>query len=133
MGQQQLLLIVLGVIVVGIAVAIGITIFTESAAQANFDAVMSDMLRIASNAQQWYMKPSSLGGGGRTFANVSLPNLNMAGSNANGIYTLGSIQAGSFNITGVGKEDGDKDGTPITIALAVYPDSVSSTPVITSR
>lgn len=133
MGQQQLLLIVLGVIVVGIAVAIGITIFTESAAQANFDAVMSDMLRIASNAQQWFMKPTSLGGGGRTFASISLPNLNMSGSNANGTYTLGSVQLGSFDITGVGKEDGDKDGTPITITLTVYPDSVASVPNITSR
>ena len=45
MGQQQLLLIVLVVIVVGIAVAIGMNMFSESAAQANFDAVISDMLR----------------------------------------------------------------------------------------
>ena len=133
MGQQQLLLIVLGVIVVGIAVAIGINIFTESAAQANFDAVMSDMLRIASNAQQWYMKPSSLGGGGRTFASISLANINISPSNANGDFSLSNIAAGSFDVTGLGKEDGDKDGTPVTVTLTVYPDSVASAPVITSR
>ncbi len=86
MGQQQLLLIVLGVIVVGIAVAIGINIFTESAAQANFDAVISDMLRIASNAQQWYMKPGSLGGGGRSYSAFTLPQISASGSNANGSY-----------------------------------------------
>ena len=133
MGQQQLLLIVLGVIVVGIAVALGINIFSESAAQANFDAVMSDMLRIASNAQQWYMKPTSLGGGGRTFSSVSLTNINTSGSNANGNYSFSNITGANFDITGIGNMDGDKDGTPITISLTVYPDSVASTPVITSR
>ena len=133
MGQQQLLLIVLGVIVVGIAVAIGINIFSESAAQANFDAVMSDMLRIASNAQQWYMKPTSLGGGGRTFSSVSLTNINTSGSNANGNYSFSNITGANFDITGIGNMDGDKDGTPVTISLTVYPDSVASTPVITSR
>ncbi|MCH8285715.1 hypothetical protein IIB79_04215 [candidate division KSB1 bacterium] len=133
MGQQQLLLIVLGVIVVGIAVAIGINIFSESAAQANFDAVMSDMLRIASNAQQWYMKPTSLGGGGRTFSSVSLTNINTSGSNANGNYSFSNITGANFDLTGIGNMDGDKDGTPVTITLTVYPDSVASTPVITSR
>ncbi|MCP4724249.1 MAG: hypothetical protein GY863_04400, partial [bacterium] len=67
MGQQQLLLIVLGVIVVGIAVALGMTMFSEGAAQSNFDAVLADIQRYASNAQQFYMKPSSLGGGGMSF------------------------------------------------------------------
>ncbi len=133
MGQQQLLLVVLGVIVVGIAVAIGINMFSESAAQANFDAVISDMLRIASNAQQWYMKPGSLGGCGRSFAAFSLPNINVNGSNANGDYSVTSLSSGSFDITGTGKEDGDSDGTPVTISLTVYPDSVSVAPVVSSR
>ncbi|KPK92649.1 hypothetical protein AMJ80_06470 [bacterium SM23_31] len=133
MGQQQLLLIVLGVIIVGIAVAIGINIFNESAAQANFDAVMSDLLRIASNSQQWYMKPSSLGGGGRTFASISMANINTSPSNTNGDYSFSNITDDSFDITGIGREDGDKDGTLITVTITVYPDSISSTPAITSR
>ncbi|GAF89020.1 unnamed protein product, partial [marine sediment metagenome] len=43
MGQQQLLLIVLGVIIVGIAVVAGISMFTSGAAQANLEGVVSDM------------------------------------------------------------------------------------------
>ena len=43
MGQQQLLLIILGVIVVGIAVAVGITMFSDSAISANRDAVTNDL------------------------------------------------------------------------------------------
>ncbi len=133
MGQQQLLLIVLGVIVVGIAVALGMTMFSESAAQSNFDAVMSDIQRYASNAQQFYMKPSSLGGGGRSFAALTFPNGAAATTNTNGTFTLTNLAVGSFDITGVGTEDGDSDGTNITVTLTVYPDSVSAVPTITSR
>ena len=39
MGQQQLLLIVLGVIVVGIAVAVGMNQFSTSATEANRDGL----------------------------------------------------------------------------------------------
>lgn len=133
MGQQQLLLIVLSVIIVGLAVAIGITMFTESAAQANFDAVTSDMIRIASNAQQWYMKPASMGGGGRSFTDLSFINIGVRSSNGNGAYTFENIQDGQFDIRGTGLEDGDNDGQPATVVLTVYPDSVSSSPVIVSR
>ena len=44
MGQQQLLLIILGVIVVGIAVAVGITMFSDSAVNANRDAMVNDLV-----------------------------------------------------------------------------------------
>ncbi len=43
MGQQQLLLIILGVIIVGIAVAVGITMFKTNAVSANRDALIGDM------------------------------------------------------------------------------------------
>ncbi len=133
MGQQQLLLIVVGVIIVGIAVAIGITMFTESAAQANFEAITADMIRIASNAQQWYMKPGSMGGGGRTFSGMTFTKVGVNPSNGNGAYAFESIQPNQFNIRGIGVEDGDNDGSPATIVLTVFPDSVSNSPQIVSR
>ena len=63
MGQQQLLLIILGVIVVGIAVAVGITMFSDSSINANRDALASDLVNMASRAQQYYRRPTALGGG----------------------------------------------------------------------
>ena len=47
MGQQQLLLIILGVIIVGIAVAVGITMFQDNAISANRDAVTNDLVQLA--------------------------------------------------------------------------------------
>ena len=92
MGQQQLLLIVLGVIVVGIAVVVGINLFNASAEEANKDGIVSDCTNLAAMAQQFYKKPTSMGGGGNSFdmtngapAAWSIP----AGlvSTANGGYT----------------------------------------------
>lgn len=67
MGQQQLLLIVLGVIIVGIAVVVGINVFSSSATSSNRDLVVSQLTNIASSAQQYFRKPASLGGGGNDF------------------------------------------------------------------
>ena len=64
MGQQQLLLIVLSIIIVGIAVVIGLGLFSEGADQANIDQVVQDCVAMGARAQQYYMKPTGLGGGG---------------------------------------------------------------------
>jgi len=67
MGQQQLLLIVLGVIIVGIAVVVGINLFNANAEESAKDGVVSDCTNLGAMAQQFYKKPESMGGGGNTF------------------------------------------------------------------
>src|SRR5512142_11071 len=112
MGQQQLLLIILGVIVVGIAVAVGITMFSDNAISANRDAVSNDLVNLAARAQQYYRRPTALGGGGNSFVGLTadaaglakLTNMGAAG-NSNGTYSISSAgTANQVEITGVGKE-----------------------------
>ena len=67
MGQQQLLLIVLGVIVVGIAVVVGINLFNANAETSTQDSIVSQGTNIGAMAQQYYKKPSSMGGGDNSF------------------------------------------------------------------
>ena len=67
MGQQQLLLIVLGVIIVGVAIVAGIGLFNAGAEEAVKDELVSQCMAIGANAQQWYKKPIAMGGGGGTF------------------------------------------------------------------
>jgi Tfp pilus assembly protein PilE len=86
MGQQQLLLIVLGVIIVGIAVVVGINVFTASSTSSNKDAIVSDLTNLAASAQQYYRKPIALGGGGNSFTNYTIPT--QLDSTANGTYTI---------------------------------------------
>jgi len=67
MGQQQLLLIVLGVIVVGIAVVVGISLFNANAETSTQDSLVSQGTNLGAMAQQYYKKPVAMGGGGNSF------------------------------------------------------------------
>ena len=67
MGQQQLLLIVLGVIVVGIAVVVGINLFNANAESATQDSIVSQGTSLGAIAQQYFKKPVAMGGGGNSF------------------------------------------------------------------
>ncbi len=131
MGQQQLLLIILGVIVVGIAVAVGITMFQDNAVSANRDAVTNDLVNLAARAQQHYRRPAALGGGQGSFTNseggVAIANINQLTSkptNANGTYTLGTVTATSVVIEGEGTEEGT-DGNLISVEMTVFSDSTA--------
>lgn len=65
MGTQQILLIVLSVVVVGIAVAVGITMFQNQAVNSARQSIMSDLNNFAAQAMAWYKMPQSMGGGGQ--------------------------------------------------------------------
>jgi hypothetical protein len=126
MGQQQILLIVLGVIIVGIAVVVGINMFTATAAQANMDTVINDLLVLGARAQQYYEKPTSLGGGGRTFQNMTIEHLTPKPINENGTYAVRWGNKRKCVLRGIGKFSGDsgegKNGK-IRVFLHVYTDS----------
>ncbi len=113
MGTQQLLLIVLGVIVVGISVAMGFTIFGSNADQANKDAITQDCLRMAVNAQEYYMKPTLLGGGSNSFTGITVVDCGMAenpagsgnSDNLNGLYSVVSTAGTDLDIIGTSHID----------------------------
>jgi hypothetical protein len=85
MGQQQLLLIILGVIIVGIAIAVGLSLFSAQSIQANKDAMINDLNNIAAHAYQFKIRPSSMGGGSGVYTGYNIP-VKMA-TNENAIYT----------------------------------------------
>jgi len=72
MGQQQLLLIVLGVIIVGIAVVVGINLFNANAEESTKDTMVSEGTNLGAMAQQYFKKPVALGGGGNDFTNFNV-------------------------------------------------------------
>ncbi len=101
MGQQQLLLIVLGLIVVGIAVVVGINLFTANAIEAKRNNVTNDLLHLASEAQRYYKTPSAMGGGSRKFTGWVIP----AGlrTNADGSFTA-TVNSDNVILIGTGNE-----------------------------
>ena len=70
MGQQQLLLVILVTILVGIATVVAINVFGSAAENANRDAVRQDLLQAAAGAQAVWSKPVLLGGAGRNFSEI---------------------------------------------------------------
>ncbi len=69
MGQQQLLLIVLGVIIVGVAVVLGINLFRSHAIESKKGLIINECINLAAMAQKHYRLPSTLGGGSNSFDN----------------------------------------------------------------
>lgn len=115
MGQQQLLLIVLGTIIVGIAVAVGINMMGNAQEQANVDAVRQDLLTIASSAQGYFAKPTMMAGGGNSFAGIALDDISFPTDsivapdawNQNAKYTLVGSTDSTVTIAAVPTSDDD--------------------------
>ena len=63
MGQQQLLLLVLGIVIVGLAVVAGIQAFAENQKKMNADGLANTAVRLAVEAQAWLRTPIMRGGG----------------------------------------------------------------------
>ena len=126
MGQQQLLLIVLGVIVVGIAVVVGINLFNANAVSSNRDGVVSDLNNLGAMAQQHYKKPASMGGGNNAFSTANggtawaIPT--QLDTTANGNYQA-TVGAQTVTIQGYGTEKNDA-GTTIQHQGVISPTSI---------
>ncbi len=146
MGQQQLLLIVLGVIIVGIAVVVGINVFTTSSQSSSRDLVVSSLINLGAQAQQYYRKPTALGGGGNDFQGFALTASQF--NTAAGEFTIStSVPSGATAITGAagtvsssadeiyivgsGNDIGNDGTNPVKSYVRVTPDSIiaASTPL----
>ncbi len=90
MGQQQLLLIILGVIIVGIAIAVGLSSFSAQSIQSNRDAIINDLNNLAAQAYQYRIRPTSMGGGQGDYTNFSIPSKMQ--TNENGTYVSSTSQ-----------------------------------------
>ena len=64
MGTQQILMIVLSVIIVGAAVAVGIQMFDTQANNQARNAIVSDLMQFGVQAQAWFRQPVVMGGPG---------------------------------------------------------------------
>jgi len=128
MGQQQLLLIVLGVIIVGIAVVVGINVFTASASSSNRDAITADLTNLAAMAQQYYRKPTALGGGGNSFTGWTVPGSLNQTSNMSAAVTP-TVTATSVTLVGVGTETGNDNSTKTKVTMIVGATAITSTTI----
>jgi hypothetical protein len=136
MGTQQILLIVLSVVVVGIAVAVGITMFNNQAVNSNRQAVISDLQNLGAQVMAWYRMPASMGGGGQTVPTsgelgesglldyIGFSAASNGYSTENGTYSI-SADGDAITIIGVGTETANAGGSAVQATLVITPDSES--------
>lgn len=118
MGQQQLLLLIFGVVIVGLAIVAGVDSFTEGRIKTQREAAMSEALRITSHIQDWKTRPLAFGGGGSGTGEQNFEGLTLQ---AIGLSTLGAdgphvTTHGCFVL----------DGTTTGATISVYRDTTSS-------
>ncbi|MBK6681866.1 MAG: hypothetical protein IPI12_08610 [Ignavibacteriales bacterium] len=99
MGQQQLLLITLGVIIVGIAVVTGLILFEYSSNENKKNQIKSEGANLATMAQKYYRLPITMGGGGRSFVGWTIPAL--LDTTDSGVYSISSVSTNNLVITGL--------------------------------
>jgi hypothetical protein len=127
MGSQQLLLIVVGVVLVGIMIAVGMSMFKDQASSTNRDSISNDLENFAVQAQKYYRRPALLGGGAHSFSGLKFFHITKSATNANGTYVLSPDPASSSDvfvtITGTGVNDGNDGVNPVQVEMKVWSDS----------
>jgi hypothetical protein len=105
MGTQQLLLIILGVVIIGVAMIVGLSLFAAHAVQSNKDEIIHDINNIATYTYQYRMRPTVMGGGQDSYVNCVLPS--KFASNDNAVYSLSGASATAIVITGTSTVPGN--------------------------
>jgi len=108
MGTQQILMVVLSVIVVGAAVAIGIVMFDNQAKNQARMALTTEITIFAAQAQAWFMKPRIMGGGEGRFEASDIYSLQRSLNNGEtgeirtptGVYTISAGDGTTVRIVG---------------------------------
>lgn len=135
MGQQQLLLVILVTIVVGIATVVAIGTFGAAADSANIDAVRQDLAAMGAAAQGYFTKPRMMGGGSRAFDGITMNDMAFAGIieeeglgyNDNGTYEITSDAGQLLVITAyAASEIGyDRNSGPATFTAEITSQGVN--------
>lgn len=111
MGQQQLLLLVLGIVIVGMAVVIGLQAFSENSKKTNMDALVDDAIDLATSAQAWMLKSRVYGGGNNSCATTC----DWSGATLE-LLGFSTTSSGAYsNLNGQATVDGSSSSTQFVI------------------
>ena len=102
MGQQQLLMVVLSMVLVGVAIVVGLTMVQVNAMDHTRATLTQDLLHFAGKARGYYWRPSYLGGAHRDFTNIMSMNLFVWSQNENGRYYIETASKDELILAGVG-------------------------------
>ena len=114
MGQQQLLLIILGALIVGLAIYTGLQFFKVYQQNNERDVVIQQINTLVLDARKYAAKPTFLGGGNGKFTGYQPPN-DLANTDRVRIYT--GATDGAVIFTGFGTFNGEDGQSPVHVIL----------------
>jgi hypothetical protein len=117
MSQTQLLLIVLGVVLIGVAIYVALSMFQANAVEQSRDAIINDLGHFAGLARVYFMKPASQGGGNKSYSGVTIGKLSSMTENANARYFVESASDSECVIGAVGKVISDNDSIRVRVRV----------------
>ena len=103
MGTQQLLLVVLGIFIVGIAITLAGQLFDSFAEDSAKDSIAYEASNLGLLAQQYYNKAREMGGGSKSFEGWTISN--ELDSTASGVYTVSLKNNEQIILVGKPQED----------------------------
>lgn len=104
MGQQQLLLLVISVILVGLAVVATFTILDRNYQQDEADGLLDRSLAIATQAAYWKAKNDPFAGGNQSYGKLvsgGMARLALDSVNVRGRFSITSATPNTLEVTGV--------------------------------
>ncbi|HEX8385731.1 MAG TPA: hypothetical protein VF576_06085 [Rubricoccaceae bacterium] len=104
MGQQQLILLVIGVILVAIAVMAAFPVLERGFRQDEADGLLDRALAISTHAVQWKTKMDPYNGGNQSYQGLAvngLETLALDTANVRGHFAITAATATTLEVTGV--------------------------------
>lgn len=99
-------------------------VYSSSARSAETDALISDLTNFASMAQQYYRKPTELGGGGNSFVGYQIPDV--LKETANGSYQIEEIKSDELIMIGIGYSSNN----PAKVKIIITPNEIRETKIL---
>jgi len=97
------MLVVLGVLLVGLAIFVAVTMFAANTVEDTRNAIIVDLQNFSARALAYYSKPTTQGGGNKSFVGITIRRIYPMVENANARYFVESATEDICIIVGVGK------------------------------
>ena len=104
MGQQQLLLLIIGIVIVGISVIAGLEMFQRGQRQDEADGLLERALAISTHAVYWKSKNDPFNGGNQSYQNLvpgGIEALALQPSNVRGQFDFTGATTETLEVTGI--------------------------------
>ena len=127
MGTQQILLIVLTVIIVGVAIAVGIAMFKTHAMNSNRQAIISELNLMSASIIAYFKTPASQGGGVYDIEKICMYlgyqyySDGDSLTTVNGSYLFSYGLYGTLTIQGFGTEIGNDEDNRVKATMTIHP------------